>query len=131
MARWLKVASPATRVLGVCATNAPSMAHSWRQNSLIATPSADTMADGIAVRVPIPQAVQDMQGLVDDVLLIDEAHIVEAMRLVYQHAGLLLEPAGAVGVAAIVAHRAQFASKRVATVLCGSNVQPDFFQSIL
>lgn len=131
MARWLKAASPATRVLGVCAANAPSMAQSWRQQSIIETPCADTMADGIAVRVPIPLAVNDMQGLVDDVLLIDEAHIVQAMRLVYQHAGLLLEPAGAVGVAAIVAHRAQFAGKRVATVLCGSNVQAEFFQSIL
>jgi threonine dehydratase len=44
------------------------------------------------------------------------------MRLVYRHAGLLIEPAGAVGVAAIVAHRARFAGKRVATVLCGSNI---------
>jgi threonine dehydratase len=131
MARWLKAASPATRVLGVCAANAPSMAQSWRQHTLIETPTANTMADGIAVRVPILEAVHDMQGVVDDVLLISEAHIVEAMRLVYQHAGLVLEPAGAVGVAAIVAHRTQFAGQRVATVLCGSNVQPDFFQSIL
>jgi threonine dehydratase len=131
MARWFKAASPATRVLGVCAANAPSMEQSWRQQSVIETPTADTMADGIAVRVPIPEAVHDMQGLVDDVLLIDEAHIAQAMRLVYQHAGLLLEPAGAVGVAAIVAHRAHFAGQRVATVLCGSNVQPEFFQSIL
>jgi threonine dehydratase len=131
MARWFKAASPATRVLGVCAANAPSMAQSWRQNAIVETPSADTMADGIAVRVPIPEAVQDMQGLVDDVLLIDEAHIAGAMRLVYQHAGLLLEPAGAVGVAAILAHPKQFAGLKVATVLCGSNAQPEFFQSIL
>ncbi len=131
MARWLKAASPATSVLGVCASNAPSMEQSWRQRTVIETPTADTLADGIAVRVPIPEAVHDMQGLVDDVLLIDEAHILHAMRLVYQHAGLMLEPAGAVGVAAIVAHRAQFAGKSVATVLCGSNVQPEFFQSIL
>ncbi len=131
MARWFKAASPATRVLGVCAANAPSMAQSWRQGTLVQTPTADTMADGIAVRVPIPAAVQDMQDMVDDVLLVDEAHIAEAMRLVYQHAGLVLEPAGAVGVAAIVAHRAQFAGQRVATVLCGSNVQPEFFQSML
>jgi threonine dehydratase len=130
MARWFKAASPTTRVLGICAANAPSMAHSWRQRALVETPTANTMADGIAVRVPIPEAVQDMKGLVDDVLLIGEAHIVEAMRLVYQHAGLMLEPAGAVGVAAIVAHRAQFVGAHVATVLCGSNVQPDFFQSL-
>jgi threonine dehydratase len=122
MGRWVKAASPATRVLGVCASAAPSMEQSWRAQVVIETSSARTIADGIAVRVPIPQAVHDMQGVVDDVLLIEEAHIVQAMRLVYQHAGLLLEPAGAVGVAAIVAHPEQFTGKRVATVLCGSNI---------
>jgi peptide deformylase len=122
MARWIKAASPATRVLGVSAIGADAMEKSWRNNTSITPESADTIADGIAVRVPIPEAVSDMKGLVDDVLLISDAHIIEAMRLVYQYAGLQLEPAGAVGVAAIVAHRAQFAKKAVATVLCGSNL---------
>jgi peptide deformylase len=122
MARWIKAASPATRVLGVSAAGADAMEKSWRGKTIITHDAADTIADGIAVRVPIPEAVDDMQGLVDDVLLITDAHIIEAMRLVYQHAGLLLEPAGAVGVAAIVAYRAMFANQKVATVLCGSNI---------
>lgn len=122
MARWIKAASPAMRVLGVRAAGADAMEKSWRNKTIISPDTADTIADGIAVRAPIPEAVDDMQGLVDDMLLITDAHIVEAMRLAYQHAGLLLEPAGAVGVAAIVAHRALFADKKVATVLCGSNV---------
>lgn len=122
MARWLKAASPATRVLGVSASGADAMEKSWRGKTIITPDTANTIADGIAVRVPIPEAVDDMHGLVDDVLLIDDGHIMEAMRLVYQHAGLLLESAGAVGVAAIVAHRARFADQHVATVLCGSNI---------
>jgi threonine dehydratase len=122
MARWIKAASPATRVLGICATGADAMEKSWRSKTIVTPDTADTIADGIAVRVPIPEAVSDMQGLVDDVLLVSDAHIIEAMRLVYQYAGLLLEPAGAVGVAAIVAHRGLFASKKLATVLCGSNI---------
>jgi peptide deformylase len=122
MARWIKAASPATQVLGVCAAGADAMEKSWRNQTIITPDTAHTIADGIAVRVPIPEAVTDMQGIVDDVLLITDAHIIAAMRLVYQHAGLLLEPAGAVGVAAIVAHRELFAGKNVATVLCGSNI---------
>jgi threonine dehydratase len=118
----IKAASPATRVLGVSAAGADAMEKSWRSKTIITPDIADTIADGISVRVPIPEAVNDMQGLVDDVLLVTDAHIVEAMRLVYQHAGLLLEPSGAVGVAAMVAHRALFADKKVATVLCGSNI---------
>lgn len=122
MARWFKAASPATRVLGVSAAGAPAMEQSWRGERIVETPRADTIADGIAVRVPIPEAVSDMQGIVDDVLLITDEHIKQAMRLVQQHAGLLLEPAGAVGVAAILAHGPQVKGQRVATVLCGSNI---------
>ncbi len=125
MARWFKAASPVTRVLGVSASGADAMEKSWRGKTIVTSQTADTIADGIAVRLPIVEAVADMQGLVDDVLLIDDAHIVEAMRLVYDHAGLLLEPAGAVGVAALVAHRTQFAGQQVATVLCGSNITPN------
>lgn len=122
--RWIKAASPATRVIGVCAQGAPSMAQSWRQKRIVETQRADTLADGIAVRVPIAEAVQDMQGIVDDVLLIGDEHLREAMRLAHQHAGLLLEPAGAAGLAALVAHRALFAGQHVAVALCGSNLTP-------
>jgi peptide deformylase len=122
MARWFKAASPATHVLGVSAAGADAMEKSWRDKTILTSDAANTIADGIAVRVPISEAVADMQGIVDDVLLITDAHIVKAMRLVYQHAGILLEPAGAVGIAAIVAHPSLFANKTVATVLCGSNI---------
>ncbi len=122
MARWIKAASPATRVLGVCARGADSMEKSWRNRTIVMPESTDTIADGIAVRVPILEAVEDMYGIVDDVLLIDDEHIISAMRMVHQQAGLQLEPAGAVGVAAIIAHTELFKNRRVATVLCGSNV---------
>lgn len=124
MARWIKAASPGTRVVGVSAQGAPAMEQSWRHGPIVCTPTADTLADGIAVRVPIPEAVADMRGQVDEVLLIDDSHLVRAMQLVWQHAGLMLEPAGAVGVAALVAHPSLFAGQQVATVLCGSNFLP-------
>ena len=122
MARWIKNVAPNTRVLGVCAEGAAAMEQSWRTGQLVTQARTNTIADGIAVRVPIMAAVQDMQGLVDDVLLVSEAQIIQAMALVHQHAGFMLEPAGAVGVAAIIAHSEQFAHKHVATVLCGSNI---------
>lgn len=74
------------------------------------------------MRVPIPEAVSDMQGSVDDVLLVDDAHLIHAMKLLYRHAGLLVEPSGAAGVAALLAHPPQFNGKKVATILCGSNL---------
>ena len=125
MARWFKAASPATRVYGVSSVGADAMEKSWRTGSTVERPSVSTIADGIAVRVPIAEAVNDMRGLVDDVLLVDDEAIVEAMRLLYRHAGMLIEPAGAAGVAAILAEPDRFRGLRIATVLCGSNLTDD------
>jgi threonine dehydratase len=83
---------------------------------------AKTIADGIAVRVPIPEAVSDRPGIVDDALRVDDAHLVDAMRLCYSRAGVHVEPAGAAGLAGVVAHREMFAGQHVATILCGSNL---------
>jgi peptide deformylase len=125
IARWTKAASPATRTIGVVARGAPAMQQSFASGRAVATASARTMADGIAVRVPVPEAVADMQGLVDAVRAVDEDRLAEAMVLLRREAGLLVEPAGAAGVAAILAERARVAGRRVATVLCGGNVAPD------
>jgi peptide deformylase len=122
IARWTKAASPATRIVAVCASGAPSMAESLRAGAVVETARAETIADGIAVRLPVPEALEDLAGLVDEVLLVDDTQIVEAMRLVHAHAGLVLEPSGAVGIAALLAHRARFEGTAVATVLCGGNL---------
>lgn len=125
MARWSKARSPATRVIGVVAGAAPAMALSWRAGEVVATDTAATIADGIAVRVPVPNALADMRGLVDEVVQVQEDDLIAAMRLAQQHAGLVLEPAGAAGLAALLAEPARFAGRRVATVLCGGNVTPE------
>jgi threonine dehydratase len=132
VARWLKAAAPETRVIGVSATGADAMEKSWRTRTIILPPSIATIADGIGVRVPIPEAVNDMHGVVDDVHLVSDDQIIEAMRLIYRHAGLLIEPSGAAGVAAILADSVMFRSQRVATILCGSNVtEPQIRQWIV
>jgi threonine dehydratase len=119
--RWFKAASPKTQVIGVCARGADAMEKSWRTGRLVFPPEAKTIADGIGVRVPIAAAVADMKQTVDDVLLVDDDRIIAAMRLVFATAGILLEPAGAAGVAALMTHAPRFKSLRVATILCGGN----------
>jgi len=124
VAAWFKDERPSTRIVAVCAQNAPSMALSWRHGRAIETDSADTIADGIAVRVPIPEAVADIQDLVDDIVLVPDEGTIDAMRLLFSHLGTLVEPAGAVGVAALLADPERFAGSRVATILCGGNLTP-------
>lgn len=132
MARWSKARAPATRIVGVVSAGANAMAQSWRAGrgaACIAGERVDTIADGIAVRVPIAEAVDDMHGLVDAVVEVDDAALIAAMRLAQQHAGIVLEPAGAAGLAAIHALPQEFDRKRVATVLCGGNITQEQFHT--
>jgi threonine dehydratase len=119
---WVKARHPSTRVIAVAAAGAPAMALSWRQGRAVESASADTIADGVAVRVPVPEALAVMQATVDDVLLVDDAAILRAMRLAFENLGLVVEPTGAVGLAALVADPGLCRGQRVSTVLCGSNV---------
>lgn len=125
VARWIKAASPSTRVVGVCSRGAPAMAEAWRRR-LRGLPAAeprlpDTIADGIAVRRPIPVSLDDMRDTVDDLVEVDDAALVGAMRALHAHAGLVTEPAGVAGLAAVLDRRIDVAGQRVATVICGGN----------
>ncbi len=123
--RWFKAASPQTKIIGVQSKGADAMEKSWRNGKIVVHRSVSTIADGIGVRVPIPEAVADMQDTVDDVLLVDDAHIIQAMKLVFDKAGLVAEPSGAAGVAAILSQPHVFKGLNVATTLCGSNATSD------
>lgn len=129
IAAWTRARHPGTRVIGVCAEGAPAMALSWRSGRPVETPDANTIADGIAVRVPVPEALEQMRGAVDDVLLVDDAATLAAMRRIAREMGLITEPAGAVGVAAATVHRDRFRGARVLTPLCGGNVTDDQFRA--
>lgn len=120
-ARWVRAHAPRVQIIGICAEGADAMAVSWKEHRLIERASVNTIADGIAVRRPVAEALADMYGLVDDVLLVSEDAIKRAMRLAFQEAGLVVEPAGVVGIAAVVEHPV-LRSRRLATVLCGSNL---------
>jgi threonine dehydratase len=122
IARWFKATSPSTQIYGVCAAGADSMEKSWRSGKILLPSSIATIADGIGVRVPIPEAVTDMNGIVDDVLLVEDSAIIDAMRLLHRQAGLISEPSGAAGIAALMVHSERFAGLRIATVVCGGNL---------
>src|SRR5262249_25094787 len=87
---WLKRHSPSTRIVAVCAATAPSMALSWQSRKPITAPST-TIADGIAVRVPVPAAVSIMAGTVDDVLLVSDEEMLVATRRLHVDVGLVVE----------------------------------------
>ena len=124
MARWVKAQCPTTRMIGVCATASPAMERSWRSRRVVSAPCDGTIAAGIRVGTPFEEAVTDLTDLIDDVLLVPDSSLITAMRLAHQELGVVLEPAGAAGLAAVLDHREQFRGRLVATVLTGGNVSP-------
>ncbi len=92
---WLRHAAPACRVIGVQSEAAPSMTLSWRAGHPIETASAATSAEGIATRVPVPQALEMMVGRVDDMVLVTESAIEAARRELTSALGITVEGAAA------------------------------------
>ena len=119
-------------VLGIQPAGAPAMALSWRQGRVVETDRIETIADGVAGRRPIPEVLDDLLVVLDDVVLVREDSIKAGMRMLYEHAGLVVEPSAALGVAAVLEDPERFAGRRVTTILCGSNVGPaDFARWVL
>lgn len=121
-ATYFKAQSPATKLIAVQAKGAPAMIESWRAKRLVVHEKISTIADGIGVRLPVEQSLIDMEDLIDDGVLVAEDSITRAMKLLHENAGLVVEPAGAVGVSAILENREMFAGKTAATIICGSNL---------
>jgi threonine dehydratase len=119
-------------VIGIQPVGAPAMALSWRQGTVVETDRIDTIADGVAGRRPIREVLDDLLVLLNDVVLVREESIAAGMRALYEHAGLVVEPSAALGIAAVLEQPERFAGRRITTILCGSNVDPaDFARWVL
>jgi threonine dehydratase len=124
----LKSLAPEIEVICVQPHGAPAMTYSWRQQRVITTERTDTIADGVAGRRPIRAVLDDLLLVADDAVLVAEASIIDGMRLLFRHAGLVVEPSAALGIAAILEDPNRFAGQHVVTIICGSNVDPDTYQ---
>jgi threonine dehydratase len=128
IACWVKEHAPATRVIGVCASGAPALERSFRAGRPVATPSVDTIADVLAVRVPVPESVARLVELVDEMVLVDDEDLLAAIALAADTLGLLLEPGGAAGLAAL--QRGLVPGERVAAVLTGAGPRPELLPRV-
>lgn len=123
----LRALAPGAEVIGVQPAGAPAMALSWQRGTVVETERIDTIADGVAGRCPIPEVLDDLLVVLDDIVVVRESSIKLAMRMLHEHARLVVEPSAALGVAAILENRERFAGRRVTTILCGANVSPADF----
>lgn len=123
----MKALAPDVEVICVQPLGAPALTQSWRQRRIVNTDTIDTIADGVAGRHPIPEVLADLLLVADDAVLVEEDSIIAGMRMLLRHAGLVVEPSAALGIAAILEDRDRFAGRHVATIVCGSNVDLDSY----
>ena len=111
-----------TRIVGVVAENAAAYALSFAERAPVSTATADTLADGVAVRVPDSDALAIIYKGVERIVTVSEQSILEAMGYYLQDTHNLAEGAGAAPLAALLKERMALAGKRVGLVLSGGNV---------
>ncbi|MFH8693658.1 MULTISPECIES: threonine ammonia-lyase [Streptomyces] len=123
----VKALAPEAEVICVQPQGAPAMTRSWHKRRVVTTDSTDTIADGVAGRYPIPAVLDDLLVVADDAVLVREASIIAGMRMLLDHAGLVVEPSAALGIAALLEDRDRFAGRHVVTIVCGNNVDMDAY----
>ncbi len=120
----------ATRIVGVVSSAANAYAQSFAAGRAIETASADTVADGMAVRVPVPAALAIIGAGAERIVEVTDAEVEAAMRALFSDTHQVAEGAGAAPLAALLKDGDR-AGRRAAVVLTGGNVDRDVFARIL
>lgn len=120
-----------TRIVGVVSENAQTAKLSAEAGRLIETAPPRTFADGMAVRVPV-QAALDIYGPgAERIVTVSDAEIAEAIRVYYRDTHNLAEGAGAAPLAALMQEAEAMRGREVAVILCGGNIDREWFLTVL
>ncbi len=132
IATAIKDISPSCKVIGVASEGAPAMATSYREGRAIDTTSVRTIADGIAVRDTSPKTLEYILKYVDGIQLVGEDEIANAILFLLEKQKLLVEGAGAVGVAAILHGKIDMPKgSKIGIVLSGGNIDVTMLSLII
>jgi threonine dehydratase len=122
---------PKVRIIGVQAERAPAYFLSWKDGRPIATENCDTIADGLATRIPDAENVRAIRELVDEVVLVSENEMLTAIRHLALQEHLIAEPAGAAATAAMLHRNFACGGSHVVLLVTGANVTPDVFRAAI
>src|SRR5262249_32857269 len=111
-----------TKIIGIQSELAPAVTLSWRGGAPVETDTPKTFAEGMATRVPASMTLEIMRRLVHDIVLISEAELRDAVRLLLKLTHNLSEGAGAASTAAAMRMRKDLAGKKVVGILSGGNL---------
>lgn len=129
MAIAARALAPRIEIIGVQAARFPSMFNAVKKTEHATGTSS--IAEGIAVGTPGVRTFEVISTLVDDMLLVDEGDIEQAVLMLLEIEKTLVEGAGAAGLAALLRHPDRFQGKRVGLVLSGGNIDPLLLGAII
>lgn len=127
----VKALRPTVKVVGVQAAGAASCVSSLRVGRRQTLETVSTVADGIAVKTPGRLTFPLIQRYVDEVVAVEDSDIAQAMVLLLERAKLVVEGAGAIGLAALLAGKIQAQDKTVAVVLSGGNIDVNLLDRVI
>jgi threonine dehydratase len=121
----------ATRIVGVVAQNANAYVRSFAAGKVIATDTAHTFADGLAVRVPDATALAVIRSGADRIVEVSESELVEAIGIYFSDTHTVAEGAGAAPLAALIKERDRMKGRRVGLVMSGQNIDRAVMADVL
>ena len=126
-----KTLLPGIQIIGVQSERYPAAHHAFHGLDPSDVPNGDTVADGIAVKSPGTLTMELIRRHVDDIVLVREKDIEQAIFMLAEIEKTVVEGAGAVGVAAVMRHKDRFQGQDVGTILCGGNIDMMTLSSVL
>lgn len=118
-------------IVGVVSENAQTAKLSVEAGRMVETPSARTFADGMAVRMPVKEAFDIYSKGAARILTVSDAEVAEAIRVYFRDIHNLAEGAGAAPLAALMQEKDAMAGKKVGVILCGGNIDTEWFLTVM
>ncbi|MEZ4946596.1 MAG: threonine/serine dehydratase [Cyclobacteriaceae bacterium] len=132
IAAYLKSVNPNIKIIGCLPANAPVMYECIKAGKVIDVPEQPTLSDGTAGGIDHDTITFELcRDLIDDYILISEDEILAAMRVVLKHHHQVIEGSAGVAVAAVIKLKEKFQGKKVAAVICGSNVSEAVLKKVV
>ncbi len=131
VAMALKTKNPNTTVFGVQSEGSPSMFLSMKEETIVETGSAQTIADGIAIKSVGELTFEIAQRYVDEIITVDENEIEESLLLLTERKRIVVEGAGAVGLAGLLKSKSDFCKKNVVIIISGGNIDINLLAKII
>ena len=132
VATVLKASNPGIKIIGVEPIGAAAMSQSLQQNTVVHLDKADTIADGLAAPFAGEYTLAHVKHYVDEMVLVSDEEIIEALQLILERCKLLIEPSGAAGFAALLSRKITIPQgAKVVCVLSGGNIDRSRLKEIL